>query len=280
VAIPGGDGMAHTYNYCITSIVPLTAAAAAPGTLGAYGAQFNEGKQIVLGGLGGYGVQNDPFGTGNAASMTMSATWGNGMVGFTANPGFSTGTTPGAFPSIVSGWVHGGYYVSGASGGYTGGKTISNLQTVQSTWSWSASGGNYDAAYDVWFSANGNNPGPVNPGQELMIWVGKNGVHPLGGGGPSGDGNAATITGAPAGTTWTVATGTNGTGQPVISYVSASAIQPSGFSLLPFFQDAASPSRTGTTQITTGSFLMSVQAGFELYQSGTYTTSSYNITIK
>jgi Glycosyl hydrolase family 12 len=272
VALPGADGVAHTYDFCITSVVPLTAAPAAPSSLGAYGTSFNEGKQIVLEGLGAYGVQNDPFGVGTDP-MSMTASYGGGMVGFTASPTFGdTGNTPGAFPSIVSGWVHGGAYISGASGGYAGGKTISGtnaLQSVKSNWAYSAGSGKWDAAYDVWFAANAD---PLNAGSELMVWLGHNGVNPIG-----GQNTAVTVTGATTGS-WTVSTGTNGTGQPVVSYVATSNLTSvTGFDLLPFFKEAANSGRAG---LSSGSNLLSVQAGFELYQAGTWTTSSYSVAIQ
>jgi hypothetical protein len=268
VAIPGADGIAHNYNYCITSIVPLTAAPAAPGSLTAYGAQFNEGKQIVLEGLGAYGVQNDPFGVGTDP-MSMTVSYGGGQVGFTANPTFgNTGSTPGAFPSIVAGWVNGGSFISKASGGYTGGKSIGALTSVKSNWSWTAGTGNWDAAYDVWFA---DNPDPVTAKQELMVWLGHANVNPIG-----GQNTAVTVTGATG--TWTVSTGTNPTGQQVVSYVSSSNMTSvTNFDLLPFFKDAAN---NGRATLSTSSNLLSVQAGFELYNSGTWTTNSYSIAIQ
>jgi hypothetical protein len=268
VAIPGADGMAHNYNYCVTKIVPLMAAAAAPGTLSTYGASFNEGKQIVLEGLGAYGIQNDVFNIGT--SMAMTASYGNGQVGFTATPMWS-GSSLNAFPSIVSGWVTGGNFVSGGQGGYAGGKTIGALSSVKSNWAWSAGGAssNWDAAYDVWFASNQD---PLKAGTELMVWVGHSNVSPIG-----GQTNAVTISGAPG--TWTYSTGTNPTNQPVISYVSSSNItNVSALDLLPFFKDAAN---NGRASLSSGSYLLSVQAGFELYSGGnTWTTTSYSINIQ
>ncbi|HEY4011698.1 MAG TPA: hypothetical protein VGM06_00050 [Polyangiaceae bacterium] len=269
VAIPGADGIAHNYNYCITKIVPITAAPTAPAAIASYGATFNEGKQIVIEGLNGYGVQNDPFGLGSAASMQMTVSYGGGKVGFTANPAFNTAAsnTPGAFPSIISGWVHGGNVVGVNEGGYAGTTTIANMTSAVSNWSFTTpSGGSWDAAYDVWLAAN---PAPINAGFELMVWVDKSTVNPLGSPGPS-----VTIGGA----SYTIYTGTNGTGQPVISYLSgtanATSMNVTNFDLKPFFADAAT---RGT--ITSSDIVLSVQAGFEVYQSGPFNTSSYSIAI-
>ena len=179
VAIPGADGMAHAYNFCITKIVPLTAAPAAPGALASYGAQFNEGKQIVVEALNGYGVQNDPFGLGAAASMPMTVSYGGGKVGFTASPQFNTvgSNTPGAFPSVISGWVHGGNIIGANEGGYAGTTTITAMTSAVSSWTFTTpSGGSWDAAYDVWLAQNA---APINAGFELMVWVDKSTVNPL-----------------------------------------------------------------------------------------------------
>jgi hypothetical protein len=271
VAIPGADGIAHAYNYCVTNIVPLTAAPAAPGSNAAYGAQFNEGKQIVLEGLGAYGLQNDPFGVGTD-QMNMTASYGGGQVGFSATPMFNSGTSsPGAFPSIVWGWVHGGNYVSSASGGYTGGKTIGSMSatSVTSNWSWTAgNSNNWDAAYDTWFAGS---TAPISAGTELMVWLGHgSGTSPIGG----INGNARAVTGAPG--MWNVATGTNPTGQPVVSYVATSSMTSvTSFPLSAFFKDAVS---NNLGQLSASSNLLSVQAGFELYNAGTWTTSSFSIT--
>jgi hypothetical protein len=269
VSIAGADNIAHTYNYCVTKVVPIMAAPAAPGSITSYGPSFNEGKQIVLEGLGAYGLQNDPFGVGSDP-MSMTASYGGGAIGFTASPTFGdTGNTPGAFPSIISGWVHGGNYVGTAEGGYAGGKSISALTSVKSSWTYTAGGGKWDAAYDCWLAAN---PSPISAGFELMVWLGHNTVNPIG-----GQNTPVTVAGATG--SWTVSTGTNGTGQPVVSYLSTTNMTSvTDFDLLPFFKEAASSNRA--SGLSTSTDLLSVQAGFELYQSGTWTTSSYTIAIQ
>jgi hypothetical protein len=277
VAIPSGDKISHTYDFCVTKIVPLMAAATAPGSLSNYGPTFNEGKQIVVEGMGPYGVQNDPFNVGGD-QMTMQAQYGGGKVGFSATPlsGFtSSNTSPGAFPSIVSGWITGGNLVSPAEGGYAGDGTIMGgvkpLTTITSDWTYTApAGGSWDAAYDTWLSSPGF-PDPVKAGYEVMVWLGHSTVNPIG-----APGTAVTITGAPTGTTWNVCTGTNGTGQPVVSYVnmSANVTSVTGLNLLPFLTNSTSHG------VPAGAYLLSVQAGFELYNTGTWTTSSYDITIQ
>jgi hypothetical protein len=268
VAIPGADGVAHSYNFCVTKLLPIMAAPAAPGSLASDGPTFNEGKQILIGGIGPYGVQNDPFNVGGDP-MTMQVSFGGGQAGFTATPSFTSGGV-GAFPSVAYGWIHGGNFVGGNDPArYVGGKTIGALASVTSSWSFTAGGGNWDAAYDCWLGGNANS---VNAGFELMVWLARNGVNPIG-----GQNAPVTIAGAPG--TWTVSTGTNPTGQPVVSYVSSSNMMSvTNLNLLPYFQDAANSSRA--PGLTTGTFLLGCQAGFELYNPGTWTTSSYRMSIQ
>jgi hypothetical protein len=260
------DGIAHNYNFCITKIVPIMAAPAAPGSSMTYGPTFNEGKQIVVTGLGAYGVQNDPFNVGSDP-MSMQVSYGGGQVGFTATPSFTSGgSTPGAFPSVAYGWIHGGNFVGGSDpGAYTAAKTVSALRSMTSNWSFTTGSGNWDAAYDCWLGGNSDS---INPGSELMVWLAHSGVNPIG-----GQNTAVTISGAPG--TWTYSTGSNSTGQPVVSYVSSTSMTSvSNFDLLPFFKEAANSGRAG---LSMGSYLLGCQAGFELYNPGTWKTTSYSI---
>jgi hypothetical protein len=275
VAIPSSDGIAHAYNYCVTKIVPITAAAAAPATQANYGPAFNEGKQIVLEGLGAYGIQNDPFGVGTDP-ISVQATYGGGQIGFSATPSFNTvgSNTPGAFPSIVYGWINGANVLGASEGGYAANKSIGSLGSVKSNWSYTAGSGAWDAAYDCWLAGTAS---PLTAGYELMVWLGHGSVNPIG-----APGTAVTVSGA----TWTVSSGTNHTGQPVVSYLSSSNMTSvTNFDLLPFFQEAAASHRgtggpNGEPAISTSTILLSVQAGFELYESGTWTTNSYSISIE
>jgi hypothetical protein len=275
VAIPSSDGIAHAYNYCVTKIVPITATAAAPATQGNYGPAFNEGKQIVLEGLGPYGIQNDPVGMGTDP-ISVQATYGGGQIGFSATPSFNTvgSNTPGAFPSIVYGWINGANVLGASEGGYAANKSIGSLTSVKSNWSYTAGSGSWDAAYDTWLAGSAD---PLTAGYELMVWLGHGSVNPIG-----APGTSVTVSGA----TWTVSEGTNHTGQPVVSYLSPSNMASvTDFDLLPFFQEAATSHRgTGGPNnepaISTSTILLSVQAGFELYESGTWTTNSYSISIQ
>jgi len=128
-------------------------------------------------------------------------------------------------------------------------------------------GASGDAAYDVWF---GNSANPVKPQTELMIWIGNKDKNPLGSavsGGASVGGRAP----------WTA--GDNGTGQQVISYwvPQGTTGSASNLDLLEYFKDAATHGYAG---LSTGSFLLGVQTGFEVYSGDTWTTTDYDITIQ
>jgi hypothetical protein len=203
--------------------------------------------------------------------MTMQVSATSGGVGFTykANQGAS-GNSPACFPAVISGWGpgEGGIQLYGP---YQADKTISSLQTVTSSWSFT-SGSSGDAAYDVWF---GPNKAPTTkPAIELMIWINNGGKQPIGGGGAAA---GAAVVGSD-GVSRKPYTGTNTTGQQVVSYVAdtASATSVTNFDLLPYFKDAA-----GKYAGLQGSYyLLGVQTGFEVYSADTWKTTDYNITIK
>jgi hypothetical protein len=260
------DSTSHTYDFCIKSIVPLTTAPSPVVATGAYGPSWNNQMPQAVNGINGYAVQSAPFPTnGNAMTMQVSAT--SGGVGFTYTTGGSfqaPNNGPGSFPAIISGWGpgHDGIQFYGP---YKGGKQISQLTSVKSSWSFTM-GSTGDAVYDVWFSNSSATP-PV-PGIELMVWIGNTGKNPLG--------SVASPGTAVSGRTPYV--GTNGTGESVVSYWVASpgTTSVSNFDLLPYFQDAASHGYAG---LKTSSYLLGVQTGFEVY-SGNWSTTDYNITIQ
>ena len=256
------DSIPHEFDFCIKSIVPLTTAPSPVVASGNYGPRWTNQKPQAVNGINGYAVQSAPFpGAGNPMTMQVKATAGG--VGFTYEAGSNfqaPNNGPGAFPAIISGYGpgHDGIQFYGP---YKGGKKISDLKTVKSSWSFTM-GSSGNAVYDVWFT-NGNSR---DPDVELMIWIGNTGKNPL------GESVGAAFMGR------TPYVGTNGTGEKVISYWVAAqgATNVSNFDLLPYFQDAASKSYAG---LSTNSVLLGVQTGFEVY-SGTWTTTDYNITIQ
>ena len=260
------DSTSHTYDFCIKSIVPLTTAPNPVVATGTYGPTWNNQMPQAVNGINGYAVQSAPFPqNGNAMTMQVKAT--SGGVGFTYTTGGSfqaPNNGPGSYPAVISGWGpgHDGIQFYGP---YKGGKQISQLTSVKSSWSFTM-GSTGDAVYDVWFSNSSATP-PV-PGIELMVWIGNTGKNPLGSVASPGTAVSGRIP----------YTGTNGTGEAVVSYWVASpgTTSVSNFDLLPYFQDAASHGYAG---LKTSSYLLGVQTGFEVY-SGNWSTTDYNITIQ
>ena len=266
VSIPP-DVSSRQYDLCITKVVPLMAAPSPVVATGSYGPAWTNQLAQAVNGINGYAVQSAPFAmSGLSSPMSMQVTATSGGVGFTykANAG-SSNNSPAEFPAVISGWgpgeVGGQFY-----GPYKGGKTIggtNKLTSVVSNWSFSM-GGTGDAVYDVWF---GNSANPAKPQTELMVWIGNTGKSPLG----NSSGN--TFMGRTAYTA-----SDNGTGQQVVSYWVASpgTTSVSGIDLLPYFQDAVSHNYAG---LSNNSYLLGVQTGFEVYDTGTWKTTDYNITI-
>jgi hypothetical protein len=261
------DSVSHTYDFCIKSVVPLTSAPNPVVATGAYGPTWTNLLPQAVNGINGYAVQSAPFPTnGNPMTMQVNATAGG--VGFTymAGSGFTAPNNgPGSFPAIISGWGpgHDGIQFYGP---YKGGKTIGQLQSVKSNWTFTM-GSTGDAVYDVWFSNASSQPPPV-PGIELMVWVGNTGKNPLG---------SVANPGTPV-SGRTPYVGTNGTGETVVSYWVAApgSTSVSNFDLLPYFRDAATHGYAG---LSNSSVLLGIQTGFEVY-SGNWSTTDYNINIQ
>jgi len=254
------------YDFCITKVVPLMTAPSPLVATGSYGPPWSNQLGEAVNGVNGYAVQSAPFSTsGFPMTMQVSATASGVGFKYTAKSG-GGGNMPAAFPAVISGWGPGvaGYQFYGP---YKGGKTIGQLTSVKSSWTYTM-GASGDAAYDVWF---GNSAHPVKPQTELMIWIGNKDKDPLK---DKGMGSG----GAVGGRTPFLASD-NGTGQQVVSYwVDKGTVgTASDLNLLQYFQDAASHGYGG---VSTGSFLLGVQTGFEVYSGDTWTTTDYSITIQ
>jgi hypothetical protein len=225
----------------------------------------------AVNGINGYAVQSTPFDKNNGLPMTMQVSATSGGVGFTytAKSGAS-GNTPISFPAVISGWGpgEGGDQLYGS---YQANKTISSLQTVTSSWSFTP-GSSGDAAYDVWFGPSQAPTGGVPPAIELMIWINNGGKQPIGAGTAAGP----AVTGSD-GVARTPYTGTNTTNQKVVSYVgTGSSSSVTNFDLLPYFKDAAGK----YAGLQSSYYLLGVQTGFEVYSADTWKTTDYSITIK
>jgi len=258
------DSTQHTYDFCIKSIVPLTTAPNPVVPTGNYGPAWTNLMPQAVNGINGYAVQSAPFPTnGNAMTMQVSATASGVGFTYTTGSGFNAPNNgPGSFPAVVSGWGpgHDGIQFYGP---YQGGKTIGQLTSVTSNWSFTM-GSSGNAVYDLWF---GNSAAPTVPQVELMIWIGNQDKNPLGSvAGSALDGRTPYV-------------GTNGTGESVVSYwvpTGTNGSPVSNFDVLAYVKDAAN---NGYAGLSSGSYLLGVQTGFEVY-SGSWSTTDYNIAIQ
>jgi hypothetical protein len=273
------DSVAHTFDFCIKSVVPLMAAPP-PIAAGPYGPPWTNLLAQAVNGINGYAVQSAPFPivngvpVGNPMTMQVNATAGGVGFTYTAGNGFQAPNSgPGSFPAVISGWGPGEAGIQ-FYGPYKGGKTIggtNGLTSVKSNWTFTM-GTSGDAVYDVWF-ANSATP-TVPPAVELMVWVGNKDKQPIG----FGAGTVGPAVTGSDGVARSPYKGTNGTNQTVITYWVPQGTAPAGvsnFDLRPYFNDAVNRN----VGLSTGSFLLGVQTGFEVY-SGTWTTTDYSITIQ
>jgi hypothetical protein len=260
------DSISHSYDFCIKSVVPIMTAPNPVVATGSYGPTWNNQQPQAVNGINGYAVQSAPF-PQNGNPMTMQVNVVSGGVGFTYTTGGgfqAPNNGPGAFPAVVSGWGpgHDGIQFYGP---YKTARQISALTTVRSSWSFTM-GTSGNAVFDLWF---GNSATPAVPNAELMIWIGNKDKMPIGYGTACG----AAFNGR------TPYCGTNGTGERVVSYwvnTGTNGSPVTDFDILSYVKDAASKGYAGLSNST---YMIGVQTGFEVY-SGSWTTSSYNITIQ
>jgi hypothetical protein len=227
-----------------------------------------------------YIINNNNWGQESSTYQALNYV-GNSFT-ITVSSGSGGGASVVSFPSIYIGGNGqigtGGEFNTWADSGLP--KQISAMKSAQSTFKWSGgtSGGNYNAAYDIWFAKNQPTPGSYNDAVSgfIMIWLYKPGSsQPIG---SSGNTRSATIGGQQydvwRGPRVGAATGTDGNGRPVISYVAKSTTNNFSADLKAFFDDAvanasADMSAGGTSQAFANSwYLTDVFAGFEIWNGG------------
>jgi len=206
---------------------------------------------------GAYIVQNNRWGTSATQCINVTST------GFriTQQDGVAaTNGAPTAYPSVVWG-CHYGACTPGFSPIQASSSAFSGISTSVSM-SY-PSGGNWDAAYDIWFDPTARTDGQ-NTGAEIMVWANHSGPpQPVGA-------KVGTVT--LAGGTWDVWEGN--IGWNVISYVRTSGTGSLNFPVSTFFNDAVS---RGYAQRSW--YLTSIQAGFEPWSGGTgLAVNSFSVT--
>jgi hypothetical protein len=275
LAVPADPSKAANYNYCITHLKPILATttitpAGMCGATAMYGGSVC-GPQDLLGEVGNYAVQNNinagSPGTQCVQAMLGGATCGGFAATFT---GFgANGNTPSSYPSIIYGWQNGSFY-----GGYKTAKQLSAIGTATSSWSFaSPASGKWDAAYDIWLSPQAA-PKNAGGGTEVMVWLNYGGAAQ-----PLGNNTNANV--PIAGEMWEVWKGSVTVNAATWQYIAyrrpvGSSAPVTNLDLKAFLTNAASQN----VGVTTASYLLGVQAGFEIWQSSQpATTSSFSATI-
>ena len=203
-----------------------------------------------------YIVQNNVWGGGGSQTVEYLGTTFHVTNRSGTNP--TTGA-PGSYPSVFIG-SNNGHTTSGSNLP----KQVSALSSVQTSWSHNAGSsisGQYNAAYDVWFSTGaGGDPGAPSGGY-LMVWLYKSdqAVRPLGN---TIAQSGATIPGIEG--TWDVWIGQQ-MGKPCISYVRTQTLNTFKFDLNAFIQDAV---KRAEKPIQSSWYLTNVFAGFEIWSGG------------
>jgi hypothetical protein len=258
IELAGGTTSA-TYNFCVTSIKPITSGTV---TNTCTPSAAICGAQATIP-AGNYTLQNNMFNnmSGQCVALTCS---GNNPGFVVTDPGGSYGNggnTPSSYPSFIYGWQNGSFY-----GAYQTGKQLSAITgSVISNWTYTIGGGEYDAAYDIWFGSAATGSTPTT---ELMVWGGYSGSQPAGS-------QVGTVT--INGQSWQVWVGTISSWK-YIAYRLASGgnMNFSNFDLKPFFTDATSRN----VNLSTASYLWGIQAGFEVYTaSGSPATTLFNVSV-
>ncbi len=285
IQINGGT-TAGAYDFCLTSIVPVTGSTGTGGSGG--------GGTSSCTSPSGTGTITDQFGAAHVSCpkdyIVQNNDWGVSSASQTLNYGPGTkfkvatqsGTganhAPASYPSIFTGI--GGVGSTNGSGLPLAVSSIS-ATGISTSWTFSNAGvsGSYNAAYDVWFStSSGGDSKPSAPsGGYLMVWFYiPTDNQPVGSLVPNG---SATI----GGKTFNVWYGTNN-GKPVVSYVPTSnsnSFTSWTYPLGAFIQDAATRNCSGSTKCIQSSwYLETVYAGFEIWNGGAgLQTTDFGVTV-
>ena len=266
VLIPN-EAPAVSYDYCVTSLVPLTSRPAASTSCSApsaSGPAFCDATDVVFP-VGDYGLQNDVWNPAATGTQCMQATLGGSCAGFAVSGSVdSHGDSPASYPSLIYGWASGSFY-----GAYKTARTLGSIGSVPSQWTYSVGSGEYDVAYDIWFAGT---PAPKDGtgGVELMIWPDFSGATPAG----------AKVAGPVTvdGTTWNVYYTSQLGATANWAYLAYQTTSPGGggtfnHDLKTFFADAIDRG-----YLPKGDYLLGVQAGFEIWSGGAgLATTSFQV---
>ncbi len=208
-----------------------------------------------------YIVQTNEWNSTLPQCLTLS---GTGFTVTEADFALITAGPPASYPSIYKG-CHWGDCTGSASSGMP--ILVSSAPTVTSSWSTTQpASGAYDVAYDIWFNST-----PATTGQpdraELMIWISERG-----GVAPAGI-NVAAVT--LAGATWNVWTDPMASWNYIAYERTTTTTSVADLDIAAFINDAVTRGA-----ISPSSYLIDVEAGFEIWQGGQgLATSSFSVDV-
>jgi len=168
----------------------------------------------------------------------------------------ATNGAPASFPSAFIGSNHGRTSDTATLPKQVS-AIISSAEGVPTAWRWSGSGGNFNAAYDVWFSNTAAGDAETPSASYLMVWLHSAGVQPLG-----SDRGQVEV----AGKQWRLwyCGSACQDGVDVVTYVPTSSMNEYTFNLKDFIKHATDQGRLQPTW-----YLTNVFAGFEVWSGGT-----------
>lgn len=262
VLVPGKMAGVTNFDFCITSLAesdedggPVGTGCSLTGGAGEGGGTISgsDTRSVTREGRN-YVVQNNVW-NGDSNNQTLSVSGVSFQVTEQGNSQATSGA-PASYPSVFIGSNHGH-----ASTGSNLPKLVSSLTKVQTGWKWTpGSSGEYNAAYDVWFSTGAGGDSGNPSGGYLMVWFhDPANAQPLGA--PAG-------TESLAGRSWQVwvcnsSTSCAQNGKPVISYVPTGGdISEMSFDLNDFIKNAVSDY---PNTIQSSWYLTNVFAGFEIW---------------
>jgi len=264
-AIAGGNH-AGTYNFCLSSLTPVTSGATTLTPRCGLPSMPNQDVESV----GKYDIHNNVNGATNGSTQCVLPTQSGTSAGFTINMSNLTPTNqdaPAAYPSLVDGWHYGVVSNDPALP-----KAISALTSANSSVTFTGSASKYDAAYDIWVlphlpSASISTP---DGGLEIMVWLNRNG-----GANPAGSNNGQNDYQG-----YTVNTGTVSTWN-YVAFVAKTGTNTFNGNLKDFITEGLNRMKTKTTPDAGGPWLAGIEFGFELYSSGNnLAVTSYSLDVK
>lgn len=268
IMVPGTTSL-RSFNFCVNDITEGTD----PNTQISGGCSIAGDPAAVSGALNGsisdylgwqyvntnqsYIVQNNAWNPTSGMSQTISYI-GRSFSVTTQTGNLGTTGAPVSFPSLFIGANNGR---ATSNSGMP--KRVGDITSVPTGWSWSGNpSGQWNAAYDVWFSSSSAGDQGSSTRSFLMVWFGR-----TSGPRPEDDLNGPYTTAHIANVNWDVWYGTNVEGRPVISYVAQQTVNSLEFDLKNFI-DHAKGAQGRPAQFTDNLYLTNIFSGFEIWSGG------------